>query len=105
MTEGQGRNKGPEHLSQIIERVLKDAGMTGKKNSGAELLAAWRDVAGPAAASQTSIYGFRSGVVTVSVSSAPLCHELELFRKEELLNALRVRYRDQYVQDLRFRLV
>jgi predicted nucleic acid-binding Zn ribbon protein len=99
-----GRNRGPEHLSRIIERFMKDAGLA-RKNTGAELLAAWREVVGPETGSHTSIYGFRSGVVTVAVDSAPLCQELELFRKEELLTALRERYRDSYVQDLRFRLV
>jgi predicted nucleic acid-binding Zn ribbon protein len=103
-SEGQARDGGPEHLSRILDRVLRDAGLAGK-NSGAEILAAWREVAGPETGSHTSIYGFRAGVVTVAVDSAPLCQELELFRKEELLGALRARYRDRYVQDLRFRLV
>ncbi len=104
MTEGQGRDRGPEHLSRIIERFMRDTGLAGK-NTGAELLAAWREVAGPEAGGHTNIRSFRSGVVTVAVDSAPLCQELELFRKEELLNALRLRYRDHYVSDLRFRLV
>ena len=102
--EGPGRNRGPEHVSRILERVLKDAGLAGK-NSGAGLLEAWREVVGPETGRHTSIYGFRAGIVTVAVDSAPLCQELELFRKEELLNALRARYRDRYVQDLRFRLI
>ena len=104
MTERQRKNQSPEHLSRIIERVMKDAGFNGK-NTGTELLAAWREIAGPETGSHTSIYSFRAGVVTVAVNSAPLCQELELFRKKELLDALRVRYRDRYVQDLRFRLV
>jgi predicted nucleic acid-binding Zn ribbon protein len=94
----------PEHLSRIIERVLKEAGLH-TKNTAADLLAAWREVVGPEIGSHTSIYGFRSGVVTVSVDSAPLCQELELFRKEELLTRLREKFRDSYVRELRFRLV
>jgi predicted nucleic acid-binding Zn ribbon protein len=98
------KHRGAEHLSRIIERVMKESGLVGR-NSSADLLEVWREVVGPDTGSRTSIHSFRSGVVTVAVSSAPLCQELELFRKEELLDALRAKYRARYVQDLRFRLV
>ncbi len=104
MSERTGRNRDPEHLSRIIERFMKESGLA-RRDTGEELRAAWREVVGPETGSHTSIHGFRQGVVTVAVDSAPLYQELDVFRKVELLDALRAKYRDRYVQELRFRLV
>jgi predicted nucleic acid-binding Zn ribbon protein len=52
---------------------------------------AWREAAGPALASTTRVRGFKDGVATVQTASAPLCHELASFRREELLAALNAR--------------
>ncbi len=104
--EARGSRGGrePEHLSRILERVLMDAGF-GRRDAVAGFVRAWREVVGAEIGNHTGIQGFRAGVLTVTVDSAPLCQELELFRKEELLGALRERVRDGYLQDLRFRLV
>ncbi len=104
MNEHKGRNRDPEHLSRIIERFMKESGLA-RRDTGEELRLAWGEVVGPETGSHTSIHGFRNGVVTVAVDSAPLYQELDVFRKEELLNVLRTRYRARYVQELRFRLI
>ena len=104
MNERKGRDRDPEHLCRIIERYMKESGLA-RRASGEDLRVAWREVIGPETGSHTSIHGFRKGVVTVAVDSAPLYQELDLFRKVELLDALRARYRADYVQELRFRLV
>ncbi len=103
-TGGGGPKRGPEALGDILKRVLRESGFADRK-SGDEITEVWREIAGPETGSHTSIYAFRSGIVTVAVDSAPLCQELDLFRKEELLDALRQKVRGSYVRELRFRLV
>ena len=94
----------PERISEILPRVLKEAGF-GRRSRTDELARAWSDVAGPEVAKYTIVDGFKAGRLTVAVKAAPLFQELETFRKEELLRGLRERLAGLNLEELRFRLV
>ncbi|MEN8148484.1 MAG: DUF721 domain-containing protein [Planctomycetota bacterium] len=102
--EKGGRRGGPaEKVGKILERVLKEKGLHRPKEL-TEIDLAWRDVAGPEVSAETVVLGFRAGVLTIEVASAPLLSELTTYQREELLAALRTRWTGTYVQDIRFRI-
>ena len=92
-----------ERVGDILKRVLREAGLD-RPQRHMEIARAWRDVAGPAVAAETAVQGFRTGVLTILVNSAPLLSELTTYQKEELLAALRTRLAGTFVDELRFRL-
>mgnify|MGYP003572907581 CR=1 FL=1 len=98
-----GRGGRAERVGDILKRVLRDAGLDRPEQYG-EIAQAWRDVAGPDVASETSVQSIRKGVLTIVVTSAPLMSELTTFQRDELLMALRARLTGTFVHELKFRL-
>jgi predicted nucleic acid-binding Zn ribbon protein len=79
---------GPEDsLGEIVRRL---AGRGAKRRLAPvdRVAAAWREAAGANLADVARVRSLRDGVLVVAVHSAPLCHELASFRREELLGAL-----------------
>ena len=104
MNDRTSERGGPaERVGKILERVLKEHGLSRPKEQ-VEIDLAWRDVAGPEVAAETVVLGLRKGVLTIEVASAPLLSELTTYQREELLMALRTRWKGTYLQDIRFRL-
>jgi hypothetical protein len=97
------RGGDPEALGEILSKFLRDAKRRGGRTP-ANLEAAWREVAGETVVRNTRISSARHGVVTVEVFSAALKQELEVYRREELLAALRSRLPDMALDRLSFRL-
>jgi predicted nucleic acid-binding Zn ribbon protein len=93
----------PERAGDILKRVLSEAGLDRPEQHG-EIARAWRDVAGPDVAAETSVQSFRKGVLTILVRSAPLLSELTTYQREELLAGMRARLAGTFVDQLRFRL-
>ena len=91
-------------MKDILGRVLKEKGLLDLDRQR-EIVSAWNDVAGTGLSGQTRVASFRGGTLTIEVISAALRQELSVFRREELLTVLRARYRSEFIEDLRFRLV
>jgi len=65
---------------------------------------AWSQAAGEELASETRAATLRQGVLTVEVRSAGLLHELQGFRKDELLARLLEHDTTKRINGLKFRL-
>jgi hypothetical protein len=68
------------------------------------ILEAWRQAAGDELAAETRPSGLRKGILTIEVRSAALLHELEGFRRDELLDRFLSAAPAGRVTGLRFRL-
>jgi predicted nucleic acid-binding Zn ribbon protein len=74
----------------------------GRVRSTEALEAAWRQAAGPLAATHTCVAGVRRGKLEIVVASSTLLQELS-FQKRALLDALARALPDEPVRALRFR--
>jgi hypothetical protein len=80
--------------------MLKQHGIGGDPSTR-RAVAAWREAAGQEFCDQTRVTSFKKGVLQVEVSSAALLQELSVYRKRELLQALR--QVEPSVSDVKFR--
>ena len=92
-----------QSVGDLIGQVVKQNGL-GKRSPLEPLKRAWSEAVGRAAAESTRLKSFRSGTLTVEVTSAALAQELGVYHKRELVVRLRNETRLP-VQDLRFRVV
>ena len=93
----------PQHLSNALSEFIALRGLA-RSRSNAQLDDIWRDVAGSVVASQTKAQGIKRGVMQINVSNSPLLSELAMFHKCSLLKALREKYPNLKVHELKFRL-
>ena len=100
---GPSRPRGPEAFGDILARVMRDVRPPGRKRRD-KMLETWSRVAGPELAEETRPATLRAGVLIVEVRSTALLHELEGFRKDELLDRLLTEDPTGRVTGLRFRL-
>ncbi len=96
-------NRDAEKLGDLIKPMLKQLKVIGRR-VGRDLHEAWLEVAGPDLSRRTRLSSFRSGQVVVDVDSAALLHELQNFRRGDLLARLRERLPRPHISELRFRL-
>ena len=94
---------GPEALSDILQRVMRDVRPPRAKRRD-KMRETWARAAGPELAEETRPATLRAGVLTVEVRSTALLHELEGFRRDELLDRLLTEDSTGRVTGLRFRL-
>ena len=100
----RGRRGGDaEALGDILSRVMRDVRPPKPKRRDA-IFRAWSEAAGPELADETRPSTLRKGVLTIEVRSAALLHELEGFRRDELLDRFIAAAPDGRVTGLRFRL-
>lgn len=93
----------PKSLKDALGGLLKsDSSLIGK-SPHADLVEAWREVAGDDVAAQTEVRTLRVGVLTIAVGSPPLCQELAAFRRQALTEAMHARTSGR-VKEIRFRL-
>jgi predicted nucleic acid-binding Zn ribbon protein len=97
------RQSVPEALGEILDRAMKEAGLR-RPPSSSPLEDAWREIVGEDVARHCRLSGVRRGVLTVEVFSAPLREELQVYRRAELLRALRARLGGAGPDHLSFRL-
>jgi len=100
---GRGRRKGPEAFSDILQRVMRDVRPRGRRRRD-KMLETWVAVAGPELAAETRPATLRAGVLTIEVRSTALLHELQGFRRDDLLDRLLTKDSTGRVTGLRFRL-
>lgn len=79
---------GPRLLGDLIREFMKSRRMP-RRGELAELRAAWGRAAGADVARRSEPVGFRNGALVVRFESSVLRHEVEGFRKEEILARLR----------------
>jgi predicted nucleic acid-binding Zn ribbon protein len=87
-------------VRDLVALVLKQNGIGGDP-SLRRAVAAWREAAGGEFCEQTRVTDFKKGVLTVTVDSAALLQELSVYRKKELLVALRAK--DKAIADVKFK--
>lgn len=75
-------------LGEAIRQFIEREGLLSRR-PGDALSTAWKEVAGEGISSHTRVCALKSGILQVEVDSAPLLHELDSFRKNELLEALK----------------
>ena len=98
-----GRGGDAEDLGAILRRVMRDVRPSQPKRRDA-ILEAWQRAAGAELAAEARPSGLRKGVLTVEVRSSALLHEIEGFRKDELLSRFLAAAPEGRVTGLRFRL-
>lgn len=92
----------PSPLGDILPGLMR--GLRPKRDDPLEKLrGAWEAAAGASTAARARLAGFRDGVVLVESASAALRQHLSLFRREEILAALRAAVPDVRIDDLRCR--
>ena len=100
---GGDRGGAPEAIGSILGRVMHGVSPRSRPRRSS-LSATWARAAGPDLVEETHASTLRKGVLTVEVRSAGLLHELEGFRKTELLGRLLEEDVTGRVTGLRFRL-
>lgn len=96
------RRSGPEQLGDILRDFLETSGLAHKLKH-LEIYGAWEEAVGPEIAAQTRIAGFVRHKLYVEVTSAARRHELTMFYKQRILEALRQQLPNVRIQDVVFR--
>jgi predicted nucleic acid-binding Zn ribbon protein len=91
-----------EPLRDIIAQFLDRSGLT-RHVQHDELRRVWQELLGDAA-EHTRLEAVRKSVATFRVDSAALLHELNNFRKAELLGRLQSDVKGMFISDIKFRL-
>lgn len=98
---GQRGQGGPQWLGRVVSELLARSG-AGRFDEHRRLTAAWREAAGDWAAHSAAVKAAR-GYIEVRVRTSALLQEM-MFRRDELLQALRTRLPDWKIRGLRFRI-
>lgn len=93
----------PQPLSVALAELIALRGFARIRGDD-ELQAAWKQVAGEELAGHSRPLQISRGVLTVSVSSAPLLNELASFRSAGLLQLFKQSFPHLKVKNLKFRL-
>ncbi len=93
----------PQPLSVALAELIALRGFA-RVRSDDELRSAWKRVAGNELAAQARPMQLTKGVLTISVSSAPLLNELAAFQSADLLLRLKQQVPHLNVKSLKFRL-
>jgi predicted nucleic acid-binding Zn ribbon protein len=95
-------DKRSEPLGKVLKRWVRKSGLL-KASDRDRIWAAWQRLLGRDAV-HTRLEGLRNNVVLFTVDSSALLSELSSFRKQELIESLRVEVKTYFVRDIRFRL-
>jgi predicted nucleic acid-binding Zn ribbon protein len=96
-----GRAKLPERLSQAVTDLIALRGWA-RVRGNAQLVEAWKNVAGASVASGTRVVGIRRGILQVAVANSPLLCELAAYHKVTLLAAFSRDHPELKIRDLKF---
>jgi len=93
----------PKQLGDVLGELFALRGYA-RLHAAGTLQAAWDAALGESARGRTRLGDVRRGVLTVTVDHPALLEELSVFRKAELLRALRASANGATINDLRFRI-
>jgi len=94
------RPKPTSSVRDLVSLVLKQHGIGGDP-ALRRAMAAWREAAGEEFCLRTRVTGLKKGVLSVEVDSAALLQELSVYRRKELLFALR--QKEPTISDVKFK--
>jgi predicted nucleic acid-binding Zn ribbon protein len=94
--------KKQKSIGDLIKDVIKDLGKTSRL-SEEDMMGAWKDAAGEAAARHTRPVSFRKSSLIVNVDGSSWLYELTL-KKKEILKKLEGRLKGKKLKDIRFRI-
>ncbi len=95
-TQGQ-----PEPLGKSLNDYLQISGLA-RAAQAEKVFTAWRESVSDEAARHTRVLGLRNNVLAVEVDSGPWLHELNNFHREEILQSLKARLSQCFIEDIRF---
>lgn len=90
-------------LASAISQLFALKGYASDRGN-AQLVAAWKELAGERIAERTAVLGVNRGVLQIGVSSAAMLGELASFHKGRLVSDLKARYPALKLRDIKFRL-
>ncbi len=96
------RKAGAQRLGEILADLMEAKGLASRLKH-LELYGAWEEVAGPACLAHTRVAGFAHHKLYIDVDSAAHLHELQCFRRRQLLKAIQSRVPGILVRDIVFR--
>lgn len=102
MFRGNGPERGPEALNEILARLIAARGW-GRRQARLHLERAWVAAIGPEREPHTRVLGLRRGVFEVEVNSPVLMQELASYHKRKLLAKLREGLPNHTITDVRFK--
>ena len=90
----------PRRIGDVLNQVIKSAPWA-RRGELKDLAAAWIEAAGPEVAERSRVAGLNRGRLTIYVESATLRHEIEAFRKFEILPRMKEAYTAKLITSLR----
>lgn len=99
--KSQRRKSKPAAIGQLLDEIATGTPLAQRLRE-ARIWEVWKEAVGPQIARQAKPSGFRDGILTVTVASAPWMQQLALL-KPQLLAKLNAVLADTLVTDLRFR--
>jgi len=93
----------PTPLSSAISELIARKGLA-RVQGNAQLVKAWKAVAGERIATRSKVMGLKRGVLEVGVANSALLSELASFQKASLLKKLQSEHAGQKITDIRFKL-
>ena len=93
--------RGPQAIGNVLSELMSRRGYA-RVQSASTYETAWREAAGPLAATYTRVGQLRRGTLEVVVANSTLVQELG-FQKHTLLKSLAVHLPDEGIENLRFR--
>ena len=95
--------RGPRALSDVLGELFTVRGY-GRLQTSGDLERAWNCAVGEPYCQETRVAELRRGVLSVTVAHSTLLEELAVFRKAEILQALRAGPLGTAITDIRFRI-
>ncbi len=102
MSDREGRDSPPEHISASLDRFLEGRGLD-EAIRRIGILKAWPGLVGPQIAEATRAVEVQGDVVVVEVASSPWMNELTMIR-DRLLRRIHEKWSDAPIGGIRFRL-
>jgi len=96
----QSFTRAPRAIGEILNDVFRKP-LRSRRQELHRLTEAWCVSTGPEVARQTRVVSLSGGTLTIHVESAVLRHELEAYRKGEILERLRRECPDRNIVGLR----
>lgn len=90
----------PRSIGEILNKIVREAPWA-RRTELHEISVAWQVAAGEAFARRTQVVGLNHGLLTIHVESSVVRHEIEAYRKRDILQHLRLACPDRRIADLR----
>ena len=91
----------PKRVSDLLKGIIRDVKSDARRS---DLVQALEQVLGPDQAPHCVVRGFRQGILTVEVDSAPLYAELTGFRREEIRERMNENLSTKKIAQINFRM-